>query len=209
MTVYFYIYYLFEHSCSFVYIYIYHNPDFILFDYLVIEKGVRALQGVDVSDVTSGGNDDIIDSISNSDVATTDPQRDVVVVVVDTDVIPEGRVHADPLATEMTADVLMTNVGSGCPGQYRQGDLLTVDHTAGGDSADPPNAEQPHTDIAVLKPHTACFDVGNNRQLHDLTASIKYNTILYDGRRGEIPTVYINSIVRRSSSRRDIIYAIL
>jgi len=34
-------------------------------------------------------------------------------------------------------------------------------------------SEQPSSqlDAAVLQPHTACFDTGSNRQLHDLTVS--------------------------------------
>lgn len=52
---------------------------------------------------------------------------------------------------------------TGCPGQIVR---LADGEDDGGD-----NYEHPDADAAVLMPHTACFDIGSNRQLQDLTVS--------------------------------------
>lgn len=142
---------------------------------------VCALQCIDNND-TDGNSNDINNRGNKNYVGTTDPQRDdVIVVIVDTAVTSKGCVPAVRAANEMTADALATDVRRGddrhdgdCLGQHHQQDQLAVDHATGDvKSGDPLRLEQSHPDTAVLQPHTACFDTGNNRQLHDLTASTK------------------------------------
>jgi len=81
----------------------------------------------------------------------------------------EGR------ATAVTTDSPATGGGVGC-------DSDDPDRRDDGDRARQPQPQledpvqcggQPlsHLDAAVLQPHTACFDTGSNRQLHDLTVS--------------------------------------
>ncbi|XP_060833551.1 uncharacterized protein LOC132917045 [Rhopalosiphum padi] len=104
--------------------------------------------------------------------AAANPQRDAVTDTACTTTATadsrEGR------AAAVTADSPATGGGVGCDG----GD---PDHQDGGRTRQPqPQQEedpvqrgtQPlssQLDAAVLQPHTACFDTGSNRQLHDLT----------------------------------------
>jgi len=76
-------------------------------------------------------------------------------------------------AAAVTADSPTAGGGVGC-------DNDDPDPHDEGDRAGQPQPQQPvqlseqpssHLDAAVLQPHTACFDTGSNRQLHDLTVS--------------------------------------
>lgn len=106
--------------------------------------------------------------------APADPRRDA---VTDTACATTTTVDCrEGSAAAVTADSPAIGGGVGCDG----GD---PDHQDGGRTRQPqPEQEedlvqcggQPllsQLDAAVLQPHTACFDTGSNRQLHDLTVS--------------------------------------
>ncbi|XP_027845734.2 uncharacterized protein LOC114126057 isoform X2 [Aphis gossypii] len=104
--------------------------------------------------------------------APADPRRDA---VTDTACATTATVDCrEGSATAVTADSLAIGGGVGCDGG-------NPDPQDGGRTRQPqPEQEedpvqhggQPllsQLDAAVLQPHTACFDTGSNRQLHDLT----------------------------------------
>lgn len=93
----------------------------------------------------------------------------------------EGRVAA---AVTVTADVLAADEGFGADRydggrvqRHRQQlEAVAADDAGGGGPLQDPmwtaaGGQPQHSDAAVLQPHTACFETGNNRQLHDLTVS--------------------------------------
>ncbi|XP_025196570.1 uncharacterized protein LOC112595540 [Melanaphis sacchari] len=104
--------------------------------------------------------------------ATVDPQRDAVTdTACATTAITDGT---EGRIAVVTADSPVTGGGVGCDGN-------DPGHQDGGRTRQPqPQQEEgpmqrcgqsssSQLDAAVLQPHTACFDTGSNRQLHDLT----------------------------------------
>lgn len=146
------------------------------------------LQGVGIENCADNNSND---NNCNVIVSASNPQRDMVdcITPASTSGGLEGRTV---VSGKVTADVLATDVGcggdrynSGCLQQQqwhdhdriagdRTGDgqdRLAVDRTGDGS---PQDLGQPYLDAAVLQPHTACFDTGNNRQLHGLTVSLAH-----------------------------------
>ncbi|CAI6344081.1 unnamed protein product [Macrosiphum euphorbiae] len=103
--------------------------------------------------------------VTVSGVAAADQERDAVTHTVCT---------MTATAAAVTADSPTTGGGVGCdsddPDRHDEGDRARQPQPQ--KEQDPvQRSEQPssHLDAAVLQPHTACFDTGSNRQLHDLT----------------------------------------
>lgn len=82
---------------------------------------------------------------------------------------PEGR------ATAVTTDSPTTGGGVGCdsddPDRHDDGDRTRQPQPQQEDLVRRGGQPLSQLDATVLQPHTACFDTGSNRQLHDLTVS--------------------------------------
>lgn len=130
------------------------------------------IQGVDVNgcngDVDRGRGDDRDDHSGDATVdSAADQRRDIVCNAT------EGGGHDGHAA--VTADALAADpdhTDAGRPGQ----NLRLAGGGGGGEHGhqDPMRESTADADVdaAVLMPHTACFDTGNNRQLQDMTVSI-------------------------------------
>ncbi|XP_025413781.1 uncharacterized protein LOC112685934 isoform X2 [Sipha flava] len=127
--------------------------------------------------------------------------RDVTVGATDADVVivdaigpvAAGRPGRVATSATVTDDVLAADEGSDRDGGGRVPRQRQLLDAAAGDEPDTTwtaAGEQPqHPDAAVLQPHTACFETGNNRQLHDLTVDEVIDAIQDPELRDKLRTV--------------------
>ncbi|XP_060861531.1 uncharacterized protein LOC132938616 [Metopolophium dirhodum] len=128
--------------------------------------------------------------VTVSGVAAADQERDTHTACPSTATAdgPEGH------AAAVTADSLSTGVGVGCdsddPDRHDEGDRARQPQPQQ-EPVPVQRSEQPssHLDAAVLQPHTACFDTGSNRQLHDLTVDEVIDAIQDPELRDKLRTV--------------------
>ncbi|KAL4122212.1 hypothetical protein QTP88_014584 [Uroleucon formosanum] len=109
--------------------------------------------------------------VTVSGVAAADQERDAVTNTACTTTAtadgPEGH------AAAVTADSPATGGGVGCdsddPDRHDEANRVRPPQPQQEDTVQLSEQPSSHLDAAVLQPHTACFDTGSNRQLHDLT----------------------------------------
>lgn len=105
--------------------------------------------------------------------AAADQERDAVTNTACTTTAtadgPEGH------GVAVTADSPATDGGVGCdgddPDRHDEADRVRPPQPQQEDTVQLSEQPSSQLDAAVLQPHTACFDTGSNRQLHDLTVS--------------------------------------
>lgn len=171
--------------------------NFFFFFLLLVQKRNGAEANLTLCVFQDVVNDSDTDRTGNNDAADADPAdrpTDVVVmVVVDaaTDIAVGGRTEDAP---DPVTAVDMMAAQTGCGGARpesgvchrpdgQQPERLTVDRGDGQDDRPVDGKPEPEPDAAaVLQPHTACFDTGNNRQLYDLTVSFAQGQRSYRSR---------------------------
>lgn len=128
--------------------------------------------------------DHVVDLVSNNNNCNADTDAaDLRIVIVGdctglaavaSHVGPVGR-GPDTTSVTMTADVTcdghVRRDEAGVQQQHRE-DKLAVNCAGSNMSPEEHSPSRECVDAAVLQPHTACFDIGNNCQLQDLTVSM-------------------------------------